>query len=357
MRRWPYTFAVLLSVAIAITMLTTSHRLGLPVRDPDGFLGPSYIRLPLIVLLFFAAGVIPSAIKRSGFRHFPTGVRKIIHEQWSWKRLTYILVGLGAFYTCYVSYRNLKSYLPVVREGVLFDHRLLELDHFLTFGHNPAALLHTLLGTDVAAHILAYVYVSYLMLIPLTLGAFLVWGRELSLGAWYATTLSLNWVLGTISYYALPTLGPAFAQPQSFLELPDTSASALQRSLFRSGAGFKEDPTGNQIYGIAGFASLHVSVVFAACLFFSRAGLNAFVRWASWIYFALVVLATIYFGWHYLADDVAGAAIGWASVSIGAWVTGNRGRRRRHRQGNWPPSKAEAQPVSAEVSATASSTA
>lgn len=361
MRRWPYTFAVLLSLAVGVTTIVASESLNLPLRDPDGFLGPSYIRLPLIVALFFAAGIIPTAIKRSGFRHIPSGVRKIVVEEWTWKRLIYIMVGLGAFYTCYISYRNLKSYLPIVREGVLFDHRMLELDHFLMFGHNPATALHNFLGTDVAAYILSYVYVSYLMLIPLTLGAFLVWGRDLSLGAWYATTLSLNWVLGTVSYYMLPTLGPAFAQPQSFLELPDTSASALQRSLFRSGAGFKEDPTGHQIYGIAGFASLHVSVVLAACLFFSRAGLNAFVRWASWIYLALVVLATIYFGWHYLADDVAGAAIGWASVSIGAWASGNRGRRRRHRQGNGPGRKvgAEAgiQTASAGASETASNTA
>ena len=359
MRRWPYTFAVLLSVVVAITTLVASRRLDLPIRDPDGFLGPSYIRLPLIVVLFIVVGIVPTAIKRSGFRHIPTSVRKVITEEWSWKRLTYIVAGLVSFYTCYVSYRNLKSYLPVVREGVLFDHRMLELDHFLTFGQNPAFLLHNFLGNDAAAYILAWVYVSYLMLIPLTLGAFLVWGRDLSLGAWFATTLSLNWVLGAASYYSLPTLGPAFAQPQSFLELPDTSASALQRSLFRSGAGFKEDPTGNQIYGIAGFASLHVSVVLAACLFFSRIGMNVFVRWASWIYLALVVLATIYFGWHYLADDVAGAVIGWASVSIGAWASGNRGRRRRHRKGNWPPKRAkdETQPVSAGLSPTASSTA
>ena len=31
----------------------------------------------------------------------------------------------------------------------------------------------------------------------------------------------------------------------------------------------------------------------------------------------------------YLADDIAGAFIGWIAVSLGAWATGNRGRRRR----------------------------
>lgn len=335
MRRWPYTFVVILSIAIGATAIYESHHLGIPVRDPDGFLGPSYVRLPLIVLLFFAANIVPTALKRHGIKRFPQGVAKIIREEWTWKRLIYILIGLGSFYTCYVSYRNLKSYLPVLRENVLFDHRMLELDHYLTFGHNPATILHNLLGTNiVTASVLSYVYVAYLMLIPLTLGAFLVWGKDLSLGAWYATTLSLNWVLGALSYYLVPTLGPAFAQPQSYLDLPDTGASALQRSLFRAGAGFKEDPSGHNIYGIAGFASLHVSVVLAAALFFGRAGLNRIIRYTAWVYVVLVVFATIYFGWHYIADDVAGALIGWVSVSLGAWATGNRGRRRRHRRGD-----------------------
>lgn len=331
MRRWPYTFAVALSVAVAVLTVVMSQRLDLPIRDPDGFLGPSYVRLPLIVVLFFAAGIIPTALWRGRIVGFPKAVAKIVREEWSLKRVTYILVGLGSFYTCYVGYRNIKSYLPVVRKDVRFDYQMLELDHWVMFGHNPAQILHNLLGTGFTAHLLSYVYVSYLMLIPLTLGAFLVWGRDLSLGAWYATTLSLNWVMGAASYYILPTLGPAFAQPQSFLELPATGASALQNSLSNSGWMFKEDPGSNHIYGIAGFASLHVSVVLAACLFFSRAGLNAIIRWSAWVYLVLVVIATIYFGWHYLADDVAGAFIGWSSVVIGQWASGNRGRKRRRR--------------------------
>ena len=47
----------------------------------------------------------------------------------------------------------------------------------------------------------------------------------------------------------------------------------------------------------------------------------------------MTVLATVYFGWHYLADDFAGALIGWVAVSLGAWATGNRGRRKRRLAG------------------------
>jgi len=330
MRRWPYLFAVVLSVAVGVTAIVSSLVLDLPMKDPEGFLGPAYVRLPVMGLGFFAAGVIPIAIIRYGWHGIPANVVRLVREEWSVKRVAYIATGLLSFYACYVSYRNLKSYLPVIREGVLFDAQMLRLDHWLLFGNNPAEVLHDLLGTGIAAQFLAFVYVSYLPLIPLTLAAFLVLNRNLSIGAWYATAVSLNWVLGAISYYIMPTLGPAFAQQQSFTDLPSTGVSDLQQSLFRARVDVLADPWASEkIHGIAGFASLHVSVVFTACLFFVRTGQKAVLRYAAWIFLLLTMTATIYFGWHYLLDDIGGLLIGWLSVSIGAWATGNRGRRRR----------------------------
>ena len=179
---------------------------------------------------------------------------------------------------------------------------MLQLDHFLMFGNNPAPILHQLLGTGVAAEVLATAYLSYLPLIPITLGLVLTWSKNASLGAWYASALSLNWILGAASYYILPTLGPAFFQPSMFADLPDSSVSALQIALFKNGTAFKADPTGNDIYGIAGFASLHVSVVVTACVFFSRTGQRLAVRIAGYVFLVMTVLATVYFGWHYFAD-------------------------------------------------------
>ncbi|EFQ83517.1 hypothetical protein HMPREF0063_11179 [Aeromicrobium marinum DSM 15272] len=325
MRRWPYTFIVGVSVAIGITVLVASNHVGLSLKDPEGFLGPAYVRLPLIAVLMFSAGIVPQAIHRYGIKRIPHGVREIIRTEWTWYRFSHIAVGLLAFYACYVSYRNLKSYLPLLRED-LYDNALQRMDYWMFFGNYPATIMHDVLGTGVSAQVLATIYISYLMLIPITLGAYLVLHKDASIGAWYATALSLNWVLGTASYYMLPTQGPAFFQPQLFRELDGSGASALQQSLFRNGSAFREDPTGDSIYGIAGFASLHVSVVFTACLFFERTGIPRTLRVVAWTYFAGTVLATVYFGWHYVLDDIGGLVIGWASVSLGAWATGNSGR-------------------------------
>lgn len=328
MRRWPYTFAVVLSLITGATAIVATLALDVTLKDPEGFLGPAYVRLPVMGLGFFALGIVPQALKRFGIKGFGSGMRTIVREEWTWRRAGYIATGLLCFYVSYVGYRNLKSLLPLIREDVIYDTDFLRIDHWLAFGNNPAELLHAVLGTTVMAQVLAFVYVSYLPLIPVTLAAFLVLNRDVSIGAWYATALCLNWVLGTVSYYIFPTLGPAFAQPSMFLDLPDTGVTALQQSLFKNGVIFKSDPTGETIYGIAGFASLHVSVTLTAALFFHHIGLKPALRYIAWAYFVLTVVATLYFGWHYILDDFAGAFIAWASVTIGALVTGNFRQRR-----------------------------
>ena len=46
-----------------------------------------------------------------------------------------------------------------------------------------------------------------------------------------------------------------------------------------------------------------------------------------WVFFGLTVLSTLYFGWHYIADDIAGAAIAIVSVWLGGWATGQKFER------------------------------
>ena len=61
--RWPYTFAVALSLAVGATTIYYSQTLNVGLKDPEGFLGPAYIRLPMIALLIFAAGIVPPACR------------------------------------------------------------------------------------------------------------------------------------------------------------------------------------------------------------------------------------------------------------------------------------------------------
>jgi hypothetical protein len=50
-----------------------------------------------------------------------------------------------------------------------------------------------------------------------------------------------------------------------------------------------------------------------------------------WVYWVLTSLSTVYFGWHYLLDDIAGFGIGLFAVWVGAKMTGHKMEVQRHR--------------------------
>ncbi|WP_408641683.1 phosphatase PAP2 family protein [Solicola gregarius] len=72
---------------------------------------------------------------------------------------------------------------------------------------------------------------------------------------------------------------------------------------------------------------MHVSVVLTVCLLFHQSGMSRWLCNIAWVYLVGTVLATLYFGWHYVADDIGGAVIAVVSVWIGAKVTGQPTRR------------------------------
>ncbi len=78
---------------------------------------------------------------------------------------------------------------------------------------------------------LSYIYLWFLPLVPLALMAWLVWSRNMSFGYWFATSQCLAWSLGTLSYYALPTLGPGLEYRPLYIDLAHTPTDDLMRSL------------------------------------------------------------------------------------------------------------------------------
>ncbi len=336
--RRPYSMAVAVAAITGAVAVAMSLYTGMGLRDPDGIAGPSYVRLPLILFLFFVADMLPRAVRRvNDMGQIWTSCRDVLHERWPWWRVRIALLGLSAFYVTYVGYRNIKNYLPSVRQE-RYDDWLQLTDSILFLGADPAKLLHEVLGTGIAAHVLSSVYISYLMLVPISLAAGLVWNRNISLGFWYVTALCINWSLGAASYYLLPSVGPRYIEGEYFsTTLPDTGVSALQDSLWGSRLKVLIDPLDtNSIHGVAAFASLHVSVVFTAAYCAHRAGLNRLLRAALWTYLGLTVLSTVYFGWHYVVDDIAGVGIGWIAVTLGALATGNEARL-----GRWTANRRE----------------
>jgi hypothetical protein len=302
----------------------------LPVRDPDhSVAGPTYVRFPLILFLAFLVDVLPRAFyrARNPLRVVPQ-VRDVVRERWTMAQVRYALVGLAAWYVTYASFRNLKSFVPFVN-GHLWDGVLAELDRFFFFGHAPAQVLHHLLGTGLAAHVLSFVYVAWIAFIPASLVVALALSRDLQASTWYVTAIGVDWVLGVATYYAVPTLGPVYARPELFTGLDHTEVTGLQAAMMHDRHAVLVNPfTTDAVQTIAAFASLHVGMCVTMCVMAELLRFRLAARIFLWVFLALTVVATVYLGWHYFVDTIGGAVLGVAGVWIAAHGTGNAFRRR-----------------------------
>ena len=324
-RRWAWTAPVGIAVLGLTAMITISSIEDLPIRDPDArYVGSPLALIGLVAAIFLILDLVPRTwreVRRSG-ASVPTTIAGLFRERWWGRRGAIVLVCLLSFYVTYLSYRNLKSYIPFVTDTT-YDGFLLQLERDLFFGTDPAQLLHSLLGTGVSAEILSFAYLAFLTFVPVSLGVALIWSSRLGQGIWYVTTLSITWLLGALSYYLVPALGPYFVRPGMFSDLPKTGVWHLQQKLLQHRAEVLADPAStNAVQSIAAFASLHTAVVFAAALIAHLVGAPRALRIGLWTFLGLTELATIYFGWHYLVDDVAGIAIGFVAVWVGARLTG-----------------------------------
>ncbi|TIC89386.1 inositol phosphorylceramide synthase [Nocardioides sp. GY 10113] len=283
---------------------------------------------------------------REGVEQGPRpSIREIAGERWRthWtrERRRLVLVGMVCFYITYVCYRNLKSNLPFVRpdpdrapgevKALLFDRELHVMDRVLFFGHDPSDVLHGIFGTEYSAYVLSQVYVTFLPLVMIMVVIWLVWSRNVSYGYWFVTSQALAWTLGTLSYYLLPTLGPGIQYPSEYTDLVPTPTTDLMESIANGRSAVLYDPTvTDSLNSVAGFASLHCGITLLWALMVQYTVRSRALQVVFWVNFGLTVIATIYFGWHYVADDIAGIAIAIVSFYLGGLASGQKFDRGMH---------------------------
>ena len=119
----------------------------------------------------------------------------------------------------------------------------------------------------------------------------------------------------------LPALGPIYAEPALFAELPYTEVTRLQGVLLDDRVGFLADPATGTPQAIAAFASLHIAMSFTALAAAHMLRLGRRLKIALWAWLLVTIVATVYLGWHYVVDDVAGIAIGALSLWLARLLT------------------------------------
>jgi hypothetical protein len=314
-----------------VAALWATQAAGVPLRDPDHVAAKYLVLVGVSVLVLVGLDIVVRAARRSGtLTPSRAAMRSVRRERWSWYRGVAVGSALVSFYVSYMAYRNLKGMVPLLRPGELFDRQLGEFERGLFGGTDPAALLHSLLGIGVQTQVLSAVYVVFIVLLPLSLALALVFSPNLRGGLFFATALSINWPLGAASYFLLPALGPVYAEPALFAHLPPSKASYLQDVLLDQRIEFLRDPvTAHVAQSIAAFASVHISMIFTAAVAAHLLGLARRLRIGLWVLLAATTAATIYLGWHYVIDDIAGMVIGLTALALARALTGFEPRTAR----------------------------
>ena len=97
------------------------------------------------------------------------------------------------------------------------------------------------------------------------------------------------------------------------------------------------------VQSVAGFASLHCAITLLVALMVQFTLRSKVLKWVFWVNFGLTIVATIYFGWHYIADDVAGIMIAFIAFYVGGVASGQKFER--HGLASHPTTTTSAVPV------------
>jgi hypothetical protein len=310
---WLLRLWIVVAVFAMVTVLR-SVQVGIALRDPHGAV---FLHRVALTVAIFAVLVVLDGLRRTTSRRSVRSVWRTVRERWTGRRLLLTAGALLAFHVVYFCYHNLKSW-DVLNPPR--DQHLLAWDRWLFLGHSPAVLLHQLLGEHVAAYVLLVVYESFSTLVSISLVAAVAFADRVREGAVMVASLVWVWILGVATYYAIPSLGPFWSAPQEFAGLPHTMVQDTQARYLAQRAELLAHPhAAGSFAQVSAFASLHVGVTFVIVLMASYYGLRRTTRVLTVFLFG-TILATVYLGWHFAVDDVAGLAIGWASVQLGRRV-------------------------------------
>jgi membrane-associated phospholipid phosphatase len=315
-REWVWVLRVLgVVVVFFLVAVARSKQVDVPFRDPHGKLFTNKIQSTAQTVVLFV--LIDIAVRWIRGRRDGTSLWRTARTRWTPYRIGMIVLALVAYQVVYLSYRNLKSW-DVFRAPK--DDMLLRWDRWLFFGHSPAVLLHDLLGEDLAARLLTDLYESFSTLVTIALVAALAFTPTVRSAYVFVVSAMWAWILGVGSYYLIPTLGPFHAAPEEFSGLTRTSIQRTQDAYVLQRDHLLAHPQAHDAFAqISAFASLHCALTSLVFLMARYYGLRR-LSWAAGVFLACTVLATVYLGWHFAVDDVAGIAIAWLSVQLGKLV-------------------------------------
>jgi membrane-associated phospholipid phosphatase len=307
-----------ITAAFAAVTLLRSAQVGIPLRDPGGKIVLERFEIAVeLLLLFVALDAIWACLWG---RRSLLALPRVLRERWPWRRVWPVAMAVVVYHLVYICYRNLKSWDAFRLDR---DHNLQGVDRAIFDGHTPAVMLHQLFGQDTAALVFNDIYNSFPKLVTVAVVGTLVWVRPVRRSYLFFASMLWIWILGTATYYLVPSLGPFATYPQDFVGLTETAVTRSQNTYLEQRAHLLADPSAHDAFAsISAFASLHVGVTCTIMLMAYRYGRRKLAI-ALGVYLGAVVVSTIYVGMHFVVDDVAGVVIAVLAVRLGQLTVGS----------------------------------
>ena len=222
-------------------------------------------------------------------------LEKILHD-------ARLLHAVGVMFAVYI---NLKHLIPFVN-SVLYDEILASFETAVFWGTHPTELAISLIGIASAPVVSLCYTIFYPYLAILTV--LLIIQRDRKLANRFTASFVTLWFSAIFVEYLIPTLGPCFSTPELIAKLPYTEVTRLQEELWRQKLFIDQHPKSPfGVYLISGLPSLHFAVVLQGSIFLRK--LHWSLAAVSWLILMLTFVSTIYFGWHFVVDLLAAAAL------------------------------------------------
>ncbi len=290
--------------------ILTSHRISVPsllwlAYTASGFLVP------------LAGGIVGGLVVAAFRRELRLQARVML--SWRWIATTLVIFAISGVLAWLYSVLKITAHAT---RGVSYDALLWKIDSWLLLGASPNIFFLELLAHPLAYRAIDFLYVGvFTTTITASFVLMFGWRRNDDRIAYLVGSVIL-WLGGAWLYYALPSLGPAYA----FYEVWDAVREDFPRAMFlqktlldnhmrllRLAAGEIVPRPVNVYLGIGAFPSLHVGFHVYFALWLQR--LIPRLRIVGWVLVIVVAVGSVVTGWHYLVDSIAGGLL-----ALGAYV-------------------------------------
>jgi membrane-associated phospholipid phosphatase len=259
--------------------------------------------LPITLLLLRLSHL--RAYKKSG--SVPTIKETVCIFRHNYLRPKLLVGDFRALLLCvalFILFIELKHLTPFLRSSIL-DTIFIRQEHKMFGGALLSELVLDFFGTRPAllfseGYFLFYPYVAALIYL-------FVLQRNERLREEFLLGFSLCWIIGVALIFLIPTVGPVYVTDTFLHRLPRSGVYDMQLKLLAMRESVLAGRGG--VHLISGFPSLHVVVTAYGTWMLWRIGMVPMLLSAGVM--CVTLITTLYFGWHYMMDDVGGLALGF----------------------------------------------